>query len=32
MSEAVTGGVLLEKVFLRILEILEKNIDIGFSF
>ena len=32
MSEAVTGGVLLEKVFLRILEILEKNADVGFSF
>ena len=32
MSEAVTGGVLLEKVFLRILEILEKNTDVGFSF
>ena len=32
MSEAVTGGVLLEKVFLRILESLEKNTYVGFSF
>ena len=32
MSEAVTGGVLLEKVFLRILEIFEKNTDVVFSF